>query len=53
MAHGDFAATVTREEADEIIELMCEILDEVYQQPARLAKRKAARLAVKGSSESH
>ncbi len=47
MAHGDFADPVTKEEAEEVIELMSEILDEVYQSPARLAQRKAARLAKK------
>ncbi|MGJ3510141.1 DUF4145 domain-containing protein [Enemella sp. A6] len=50
MAHGDFADPVTKEEAEEIIELMAEVLDEVYQSPARLQQRKAARLARKGES---
>jgi hypothetical protein len=45
MAHGDFADPVTDEEAAEIIELMCAVLDDVYQAPARLAKVRAARLA--------
>lgn len=43
MAHGDFADPVGQEEAEEILELMCEVLDEVYQSPARLARRKEAR----------
>lgn len=47
MAHGDFTDPVTREEAEEVVELMAEILDEVYQSPARLLKRKTARLAKK------
>lgn len=47
MAHGDFVDPVTREEAEEVIELLAEILDEVYQSPARLQKRKLARLAKK------
>lgn len=45
MAHGDFTDPVTKEEAEEVIELMAEVLDEVYQSPARLAARKAARQA--------
>lgn len=47
MAHGDFTDPVTQEEAEEVIELMAEVLDEVYQSPARLAARKQARLAKK------
>jgi hypothetical protein len=43
MAHGDFADPVNREEAEEVIQLMVEVLDEVYQSPARLARRKEAR----------
>lgn len=47
MAHGDFVAPVTKEEAEEVVELMAEVLDEVYQSPARLERRKTARLAKK------
>jgi hypothetical protein len=47
MAHGDFTDPVTEEEADEVIELMCEILDEVYQSPARLQRVREARQAKK------
>ncbi|GAA1920185.1 DUF4145 domain-containing protein [Nocardioides marmoribigeumensis] len=47
MAHGDFVEPVTKEEAEEVVELMAEVLDEVYQSPARLEKRKAARVAKK------
>ncbi|MEE3127679.1 MAG: DUF4145 domain-containing protein [Actinomycetota bacterium] len=43
MAHGDFAEPVGKAEAQEVIGLMVEILDEVYQSPARLARRRAAR----------
>ncbi len=50
MAHGDFADPVTAEEAEEIIELMAEVLDEDYQSPARLQRLKDARLAKKGSA---
>ena len=45
MAHGDFVDPVTTEEADEILELMAEVLREVYQAPARLKARKDARLS--------
>lgn len=44
MAHGDFVEPTTAEEAEEVIELMAEVLDEVYQSPARLKRRRAARL---------
>lgn len=37
MAHGDFVAPVSTEESDLVIELMGEILNEVYQSPAKLA----------------
>lgn len=43
MAHGDFVEGVTRTGAEEIIELMKEILNEVYQSPARLDRMKSAR----------
>jgi hypothetical protein len=45
MAHGDFIDAVTKEEAAEVIELMSEVLDEVYQSPARLRRVRVARLA--------
>lgn len=51
MAHGDFIDPVSQEEAEEVIELMAEVLDEVYQSPARLSRRRAARLAKKESAE--
>lgn len=50
MAHGDFVERVSKEEADEVIELMAEVLDEVYQSPARLAALREARLARKSGS---
>jgi hypothetical protein len=37
MAHGDFVAPVSAQESALVIQLMGEILDEVYQSPARLA----------------
>ena len=45
MAHGDFGTPVTESEAEEILALMGEVLEEVYQRPARLAERRAARQA--------
>lgn len=42
MAHGDFVAPVEAEESQMVIQLVGEILDEVYQSPARLAAVKAA-----------
>ncbi len=36
MAHGDFVAPVTAQESALVIQLMGEILDEVYQSPARI-----------------
>jgi hypothetical protein len=45
MAHGDFTSPVTSEEADLTLILMSEILDEVYQSPARVARARAARTA--------
>lgn len=50
MAHGDFIDPVIEEEADEILELMGEVLDEVYQAPAALRARQEARLAKKQGS---
>lgn len=51
MAHGDFADPVSEEESAEVLELMSEVLNEVYQSPARLAKVKAAREARKPTPE--
>lgn len=45
MAHGDFVSPVTIEEAELVLILMGEILEEVYQSPARVAKAQAARAA--------
>ena len=42
MAHGDFVAAVTAEESALVLQLMGEILDEVYQSPARLAAAEAS-----------
>lgn len=35
MAHGDFRATITRADADVLVQLMREVLMEVYQDPGR------------------
>ncbi|GAB3586334.1 DUF4145 domain-containing protein [Calidifontibacter terrae] len=45
MAHGDFTESVTPEEADEILEFMGEILHDVFQSPAKIARRRALREA--------
>ncbi len=46
MAHGDFIEPVTKEEAEEVLGLMSEILAEVFQSPpARVERRRAAREA--------
>src|SRR5665647_356781 len=47
MAHGDFVEPVSTEEADEILELMAEVLHAVFEMPAQLLRRKEARLAKK------
>jgi Domain of unknown function (DUF4145) len=43
-AHGDFAEPVPRPDAELILTLMDEVLEEIYQSPARVARRRAARL---------
>jgi hypothetical protein len=45
MAHGDFVDPVTREEAEETVGLMGEVLQEVFQAPAAIDRRRRARLA--------
>lgn len=45
MAHGDFVDPVTEEEASEALALMAEVLNEVYQSPARVARVRTGRLA--------
>jgi hypothetical protein len=47
MADGDFIVPVTDEEAYEVLDLMAEILHKVFQSPAKIEARKAARLAKK------
>jgi hypothetical protein len=43
-AHGDFTEPVPQNDADLILTLMDEVLEEIYQSPARVARRRAARL---------
>jgi hypothetical protein len=45
IAHGDFTEPVTEEEADETLTLVAELLSEVFQSPARVERRRRARLA--------
>jgi hypothetical protein len=45
MAHGDFIDSVTSEESALALELMAEVLEEVFQSPARVARARAAREA--------
>jgi len=47
MAHGDFIDPVDKEEAEAVLGLMDEILNEVYQSPAKVERQRAARLARK------
>lgn len=50
MAHGDISIPVTKEDAVEVLALMDEILNEVYQGPARLAAIQARRTARQSES---
>jgi hypothetical protein len=43
MAHGDFVQSVTPDEADLVLALMDEVLVDVYQSPARVARAQAVR----------
>lgn len=45
MAHGDLAEPVSKSDATEILTLMDEVLAEVFQSPARVARLQAARAA--------
>jgi hypothetical protein len=47
MAHGDFVQAVSPEDTNLVLTLMAEVLDDVYQSPARVAKAQAAREARK------
>jgi len=43
MAHGDFVDAVTTEDGEFVLTLMGEVLDEVFQSPARVERRRLAR----------
>jgi hypothetical protein len=43
MAHGDFVQVVTPEDAELVLTLMSEVLEDVYQSPARVARAQAKR----------
>lgn len=44
MAHGDFVRDVSVEDADLVLTLMSEVLDDVYQSPARVKRAQDARV---------
>ncbi|MGY4767547.1 DUF4145 domain-containing protein [Kribbella sp. CWNU-51] len=50
MAHGDFIDPVTSEETALALELMAEVLDEVFQSPARVTRAREAREARRSGS---
>lgn len=43
MAHGDYVNEVSEEDADDVLNFMVTLLEEVYQQPARLTRFKDRR----------
>lgn len=45
VAHGDLARVIDAEEAEELLGIMDDVLEEVYVAPARAQKRRAARQA--------
>lgn len=49
MAHGDFVDPITASEADLVIHLMGEILNDVYQSPAKVEQARRAAEARKGA----
>jgi hypothetical protein len=52
VAHGDFVEAVSREQAEEILLLMGEVLNEVFQSPARVTRVREAREAKVPPAES-
>lgn len=50
MAHGDFVVPVDENDADDVLAFMAEVLNEVYQAPARMNARREERLARKASA---
>lgn len=51
MAHGDFVTDVSAVESEDVLAFMDEVLDEVFQSPARLDARRAERLARAAAAE--
>ena len=51
MAHGDFTDPVTKNQATDMVELMSEVLQEVYQGPARVARIREDREAKKAATK--
>jgi hypothetical protein len=47
MAHGDFVDSVSTEDSELVLTLMDEVLLEVFQSPARVKRRRDARMAGK------
>lgn len=47
MAHGDFVETVDDDDASAVLAVMAEILNEVYQGPARVAAMRSKRLGAR------
>lgn len=45
MAHGDFVEPVDAEDSESVLDIMAEVLNEVYQGPARVARMQAKRKA--------
>jgi hypothetical protein len=50
MAHGDFAELISKADAELMLTLMDETLQEVYQSPARVRRRREARLSKQGET---
>lgn len=50
MAHGDFASPISHDEAEGVLELMGEVLQEVFQGPARLRRVQQLRQAPAGGT---
>lgn len=46
VAHGDFVEEVDADDADAVLDVMSEILNEVYQRPARAGRMRAKRQAI-------
>lgn len=51
MAHGDFVTAVDEVDSADVLAFMDEVLEEVYQAPARVNARKAERTARKAAAE--